>query len=75
MSYLMRIKWICKSFFKLWLIYIELFLLIDDDFDDNDLFVFARHKPGELEHLCKETKFTKKEIRLIYQGFKQVRYK
>ncbi|XP_071040749.1 Kv channel-interacting protein 4-like [Parasteatoda tepidariorum] len=42
----------------------------DNEFDEVELFV-TRYKPERLDALCKTTKFTRKEIRLIYQGFKQ----
>ena len=32
-----------------------------------------RAKPVRLEELCRDTKFTKREIRVMYRGFKQVR--
>jgi len=43
----------------------------ENEIDDRDLFAFTRYKPGGLDHLCKATKFSKKEIRQLYQGFKQ----
>ncbi|XP_054708376.1 Kv channel-interacting protein 4-like [Uloborus diversus] len=42
----------------------------DCELEDVELFV-TRYKPERLEYLCKTTKFTRKEIRLMYQGFKQ----
>lgn len=33
---------------------------------------FVRSKPQRIEALCRITKFTKNELKLIYQGFKQV---
>ncbi|CAF1530847.1 unnamed protein product, partial [Didymodactylos carnosus] len=41
------------------------------DFDDDPLETLKRYKPRSLDELEKRTKFTKKEIQLIYQGFKQ----
>lgn len=32
----------------------------------------ARHRPEELSTLVRNTKFSRKEIQLIYRGFKQV---
>lgn len=32
----------------------------------------ARYKPESLDNLCKTTKFTKKELQIMYRGFKQV---
>ncbi|XP_069994305.1 Kv channel-interacting protein 4 isoform X2 [Penaeus vannamei] len=31
----------------------------------------VKHRPVKLEELCKQTKFTRQEIRLMYRGFKQ----
>ncbi|GBM41264.1 hypothetical protein AVEN_180554-1 [Araneus ventricosus] len=45
--------------------------IADNDLEDTELFV-TRHKPERLEALCRNTKFTRKEIRLMYQGFKQL---
>ncbi|XP_042232970.1 neuronal calcium sensor 1-like isoform X1 [Homarus americanus] len=42
----------------------------EDDMDDFSLHV-QRYRPEELDKLTKTTKFTKKEIQLIYRGFKQ----
>lgn len=42
--------------------------------DDSDLFNFPiRYRPEKLQNLCSKTKFTRKEIQLMYRGFKQVR--
>ena len=46
-------------------------LLTDVDADELDLQV-ARYKPESLENLCKNTKFSKKELQIMYRGFKQV---
>lgn len=32
-----------------------------------------KHRPVGLEDLCRQTKFTRQEIRIMYRGFKQVR--
>ncbi|XP_042872544.1 Kv channel-interacting protein 1-like [Penaeus japonicus] len=42
----------------------------EDDMDDFSLHV-QRHRPEELDKLAKTTKFSRKEIQLIYRGFKQ----
>lgn len=42
----------------------------EKEFEDVDHFV-TRYKPERLDALCKTTNFTKNEIRLMYQGFKQ----
>lgn len=31
-----------------------------------------KHRPVALEDLCRQTKFTRQEIRVMYRGFKQV---
>ncbi|XP_037787776.1 neuronal calcium sensor 1-like [Penaeus monodon] len=41
-----------------------------DDMDDFSLHV-QRYRPEELDKLAKTTKFSRKEIQLIYRGFKQ----
>lgn len=43
----------------------------DSDFDDDGLETLKRYKPRSLDELASRTKFSKKEIQLIYQGFKQ----
>ncbi|XP_037787771.1 Kv channel-interacting protein 2-like [Penaeus monodon] len=42
----------------------------EDDMDDFSLHV-QRYRPEELDKLAKTTKFSRKEIQLIYRGFKQ----
>ncbi|GFY32949.1 calsenilin [Trichonephila clavipes] len=42
----------------------------NNELEDSELFV-TRYKPERLDALCKTTKFSRKEIRLMYQGFKQ----
>jgi len=42
----------------------------DNEFDDLELQV-VRYKPEGLEALCKSTKFSKKELQIMYRGFKQ----
>lgn len=44
----------------------------DGDLDGEDAHV--RIKPEKIETLCKVTKFTKRELQLMYRGFKQVKY-
>jgi hypothetical protein len=43
----------------------------DPEQEQEELFLF-RYRPERLEQLCKDSKFTRKEIQLIYRGFKQV---
>ena len=45
---------------------------IDHDLDDLEM-QSVRYKPEGLETLCRNTKFTKKELQIMYRGFKQVR--
>ena len=54
-------------------IYDLLYLLnfTEDESDELNLHV-TRYRPEELAKLTKTTKFTRKEIQLIYRGFKQV---
>lgn len=42
----------------------------DGDLDGEDAHV--RIKPEKIETLCKITKFTRRELQLMYRGFKQV---
>jgi Kv channel-interacting protein len=44
---------------------------LDTDYDDDGLETFKRYKPRSLDELASRTKFSKREIQLIYQGFKQ----
>lgn len=39
----------------------------------DDLFDQPRYRPKALNKLCVNSKFDKQEIRVLYQGFKQVR--
>jgi len=41
------------------------------DLQDADSHV-TRHKPEGLESLCRTTKFSRKELQILYRGFKQV---
>jgi hypothetical protein len=43
----------------------------EEELDEFNIHV-ARHRPEELTKLAKTTKFSRKEIQLIYRGFKQV---
>jgi len=43
----------------------------EEDIDEFNIHV-SRYRPEELTKLTKTTKFNKKEIQLIYRGFKQV---
>jgi len=47
-------------------------LISEEDLDDAMFGLPARHRPEELGSLERSTKFTRKEIQLIYRGFKQV---
>jgi hypothetical protein len=47
--------------------------LAENDYDDNSA-AYIRYKPRPIEELVKITRFTKKEIQLMYRGFKQVSY-
>ncbi|XP_053407400.1 Kv channel-interacting protein 4-like isoform X5 [Mercenaria mercenaria] len=43
---------------------------MDHDIDDLEMQV-VRYKPEGLDILCKNTKFTRKELQIMYRGFKQ----
>lgn len=43
----------------------------DDNFEDNDALLLVRPKPDGLDALCRSTHYNRKELKLIYQGFKQ----
>ena len=45
--------------------------ILDHDIDDLEMQV-VRYKPEGLDILCRNTKFTKKELQIMYRGFKQV---
>ena len=51
--------------------FIDFLLFLDTDYDDDGLETLKRYKPRSLDELASRTKFSKKEIQLIYQGFKQ----
>ena len=46
-------------------------VLADHDLDDLEMQV-VRYKPEGLDALCKNTKFSRKELQIMYRGFKQV---
>ena len=48
-----------------------IFFIADNEFDDLEMQV-VRYKPEGLDALCKNTKFTRKELQIMYRGFKQV---
>ena len=45
--------------------------LSDYGIDDGEIQV-VRYKPEGLDSLCQSTKFTRKELQVMYRGFKQV---
>ena len=45
--------------------------ITDHDLDDLEMQV-VRTKPEGLDALCSKTKFSKKELQVMYRGFKQV---
>ena len=57
------------SFFFLFPI---LYICLDSEFDDLDA-PNVHFRPEALETLCQLTKFTRKELQMIYRGFKQVK--
>lgn len=46
-------------------------VLSDNEFDELELQV-VRYKPEGLDTLCRNTKFSRKELQIMYRGFKQV---
>ena len=46
----------------------------DADLDELDLNV-VRYKPMPIDALARKTHFTRKELQVMYRGFKQVRYR
>jgi len=53
------------------LTYLFCVCVTEEDIDEFNIHV-SRYRPEELTKLTKITKFNKKEIQLIYRGFKQV---
>ena len=45
---------------------------LDTDLDPTDA-SSVRYKPEGLDALCRSTKFSRKELQIMYRGFKQVR--
>lgn len=45
--------------------------LLDNDIEEVDL-DFVNYKPEDLDVLSRETKFTKRELKLMYHGYKKV---
>lgn len=58
------------SFFLLFLFSVS--ICLDSEFDDLDA-PNVHFRPEALETLCQLTKFTRKELQMIYRGFKQVK--
>jgi len=48
-------------------------VIIADPELDNVETEIVRYKPEGLDALCRLTKFTRKELQIMYRGFKQVR--
>lgn len=51
---------------------IEEATLIELEEQLNNTSAFPHPRPVALEDLCRQTKFTRQEIRIMYRGFKQV---
>jgi len=49
----------------------ERMIVLDYALDDGEV-QLARYKPEGIEELSRTTKFTRKELQIIYRGFKQV---
>lgn len=50
-----------------------MYVSLADTLSGDSLFVLPRYRPQKLSFLAEQSNFTKHEIRLMYQGFKQVR--
>ena len=50
----------------------DVLCVTDHDLDDTEMQV-VRYKPEGLDSLCKKTKFSRKELQVMYRGFKQVK--
>jgi hypothetical protein len=48
-------------------------ICVDYGLDENEV-QLVRYKPEGLDSLCRSTKFTRKELQVMYRGFKQVCY-
>ena len=47
-------------------------MFTDQEIDDTEKQI-TRYKPEGLDALCRTTKFTRKELQIMYRGFKNVR--
>jgi len=45
---------------------------LDPELDNVETQMVVRYKPEGLDALCRLTKFTRKELQIMYRGFKQV---
>ncbi|XP_060068067.1 Kv channel-interacting protein 1-like isoform X4 [Ylistrum balloti] len=59
----------CNCFVVRWFI-LQFFATKDHEFDDLEMQV-VRYKPEGLDTLCRNTKFSRKELQIMYRGFKQ----
>lgn len=55
----------------IFLLYTWLICFVDNEVDELEIQI-ARYKPESLDSLVKTTKFSKKELQIMYRGFKQV---
>ena len=65
---LFQIKYVCITNETLVVI---IFLFIDEDLEEFHVHV-TRYRPEDIQKLTSKTRFTRKEIQLMYRGFKQV---
>lgn len=64
-----NIYW-CIMYWKIMISFV--FIFAESEVDELTMHHTGRHRPEELAKLASMTKFSKKEIKLIYRGFKQV---
>lgn len=57
--------------FLCYFIFTIILIVSDHEFDELELQV-VRYKPEGLDTLCRNTKFSRKELQIMYRGFKQV---
>ncbi|XP_033757613.1 Kv channel-interacting protein 4-like isoform X3 [Pecten maximus] len=60
----------CNCFVVRWFVLQFFATKVDHEFDDLEMQV-VRYKPEGLDTLCRNTKFSRKELQIMYRGFKQ----
>lgn len=72
MTQMLTSKYKFKCYSTITINYCFFFLFLDTDLDELELQV-VRYKPEGLDNLCRNTKFSRKELQIMYRGFKQVK--